>query len=213
MAEHIKAVFFDHDDTLVGTIGAKWAHHKYVARTWYGKDLSDGEIRKHWGVPFSQLVGALYGGDNPEEAIRRNLSCEDDFPKLLLEGTFPTLRRLHSAGKILGIITATSRRSFEHDLTLHQFPRDIIGYTQTEDDTTFHKPDPRVFEPAVAWLAEQDVSPGETLYVADGLHDMRAAIGAGLNFIGVATGLVSLDEFHEAGVPAIKTLSELMPHL
>lgn len=37
--DNIKAVFFDHDDTLVGTIEAKWAHHKYVARTWYGKEL------------------------------------------------------------------------------------------------------------------------------------------------------------------------------
>ena len=35
--EKIKAVFFDHDDTLVGTIGTKWAQHKHVAKLYYGK--------------------------------------------------------------------------------------------------------------------------------------------------------------------------------
>jgi phosphoglycolate phosphatase-like HAD superfamily hydrolase len=211
--DNIKAVLFDHDDTLVGTIEAKWAHHKHVARTWYGKELHDDEIREHWGRPFSQLVGLLYGGDNPKEAMARNLSCEDDFPKLLFPDTISTLQRLHAAGKIIGIITATSRYSFEHDLELHGFPRDMIDYTQTEEDTSFHKPDPRVFEPAVAWLAERDIAPGQVLYVADGLHDMKAAIGAGFNFVGVTTGLVAAEQFKGSGSVALSGLSELLPEL
>jgi len=207
----IKAVFFDHDDTLVGTIEAKWAHHKHVARMWYDKELTDDDIRKHWGKPFSQLIALLYGQDDPAEAMRRNLSCEDDFPKVLFKDTMPTLRRLHAAGKVLGIITATSRYSFEHDLDLHGFPRDIIGYTQTEEDTSFHKPDPRVFEPAVAWLAARNILPHEVLYVADGLHDMKAAVGAGFNFMGVTTGLVTSDAFAAAGAESITGLSLLLP--
>ena len=39
LGTNIKAVFFDHDDTLVGTIVPKWAHHKHVARTHYGKEF------------------------------------------------------------------------------------------------------------------------------------------------------------------------------
>lgn len=209
MAESIKAVFFDHDDTLMGTIEAKWSHHKHVARTWYGKELTDDDIRKHWGIPFSQLVTVLYGDSDADRAMQRNLSCDNDFPKVILEDTVPTLRRLHAAGKALGIITATSRHSFEHDLTLHGFPRDIISYTQTEEDTSFHKPDPRVFDPAITWLAERDIVPSETLYVADGLHDMRAALGAGFNFMGVTTGLVTLAQFRAAGATAINRLGEL----
>jgi phosphoglycolate phosphatase len=207
----IQAVFFDHDDTLVGTIEAKWAHHKHVARTWYGKELQDDEIREHWGKPFSQLVGLLYGGENPEQAMANNLSCEDDFPKLLFPDTIPTLRRLHAGGKFIGIITATSRYSFEHDLELHGFPRELIDYTQTEDDTAFHKPDPRVFEPAISWLAQRNIEPKQVLYVADGLHDMKAALGAGFNFMGVPTGLVTAAQFQESGAAVITGLSELMP--
>lgn len=213
MSDNIKAILFDHDDTLVGTIEAKWAHHKYVAKTWYGKELTDDDIRQHWGKPFSQLVELLYGQDDPEEAMRRNLSCEDDFPKALPEDTIPTLRRLHAAGKVLGIITATSRYSFEHDLDLHGFPRDIINYTQTEDDTSFHKPDPRVFEPAITWLATRNILPNEVLYVADGIHDMKAAVGAGFNFMGVTTGLVAADDFTAAGAKSIQNLSLLLPYM
>ncbi|HSW74419.1 MAG TPA: HAD hydrolase-like protein [Candidatus Saccharimonadales bacterium] len=90
------------------------------------------------------------------------------------------------------------------------FPKDIIDYTQTEDDTSFHKPDPKVFEPAIAWLASRHISPHETLYVGDGLHDMQAAIGAGFNFVGVTKGLVTADEFAEAGVTSIQNLDALL---
>jgi phosphoglycolate phosphatase-like HAD superfamily hydrolase len=209
MSQTIKAVLFDHDDTLVGTIEAKWAQHKHVARTFYGKELADDEIREHWGIPFSKLVTVLYGDDDPKRAMKRNLSCEDDFPKSLLEDSIPTLQRLHMEGKLIGIITATSRFSFELDLKLNNFPRDIIDYTQTEEDALFYKPDPRVFDSAVTWLAEQNVVPSEALYIGDGLRDMKAALGAGFNFIGVTTGLVGAEQFRDAGAVAISRLREL----
>ena len=50
-----KAIFFDHDDTLVGTYIAKSAQHKYVAKKWYNIELTDEKIRKHWGMPLNEL--------------------------------------------------------------------------------------------------------------------------------------------------------------
>ena len=207
---HIKVVLFDHDDTLVGTIDAKWAHHKHVAKTFYGKELTDDEIRPHWGKPLHELVCLLYGTDNVEQAMANNTSCHTDFPKLLFEDSIPTLRHLHEAGKVLGVVTATSRLSFEHDLELHGFPKDIIDYTQTADDTPYHKPDPRVFEPALTWLQSKDIKPSEVLYVGDGLHDMKAALGAGFNFLGVETGLVTSEQFKAAGAISVPTVAHVI---
>jgi phosphoglycolate phosphatase-like HAD superfamily hydrolase len=116
---------------------------------------------------------------------------------------------LHAAGKIVGIITATIRFSFEHDLDLHNFPREIIDYTQTADDTEFHKPDPRVFDPAKLWLAERSIEPVETLYVGDGLKDMHAALGAGFNFLGVESGLVTAKEFQQYGANSVASIAEV----
>ncbi|HSW99568.1 MAG TPA: hypothetical protein VLH38_00880, partial [Patescibacteria group bacterium] len=73
MSEHIadttKVVLFDHDDTLVGTIGTKWEQHKHVAHTFYGKELSDDEIQEHWGKPLTELVCLLYGTDDVDQAM------------------------------------------------------------------------------------------------------------------------------------------------
>src|SRR5687767_13414516 len=112
-ANDIRAYFFDHDDTLVGTIGTKWAQHKHVAKRYYGKELHDEEIIRHWGKPLPELVCELYGTDDVETAMANNTACHEDFPKELFTATIPTLRRVKAAGKLIGIVTATSRFSFE----------------------------------------------------------------------------------------------------
>jgi HAD superfamily hydrolase (TIGR01549 family) len=210
IADNIKVVFFDHDDTLVDTIGTKWEQHKHVARTFYNKELTDEEIKEHWGKPLGELVCLLYGTDDVERAMAYNTATHEDFPKELFTATIPTLRHLKAAGKIIGIITATSRFSFEHDLTLHQIPRELLDYTQTADDTIYHKPDPRVFEPALEWLTEQQIRPNEVVYIGDGLHDMRAAVGAGFSFLGVETGLVTAEQFLVKNARSIPTIGNLI---
>ena len=209
IADNIKAVFFDHDDTLVGTIDAKWEQHKHVARTFYDKELTDNEIREHWGKPLTELVCLLYGTDDVDQAMAHNTATHEGFPKELFTATIPTLRHIQAAGKLIGIITATTRFSFEHDLELHHIPKDLLDYTQTADDTPYHKPNPRVFEPAVVWLAEQRIRPDEVIYIGDGLHDMRAATGAGFNFLGVETGLVTAEEFLAEDAKSIPSIEYL----
>lgn len=207
--DNIKAVLFDHDDTLVGTMVPKWAHHKFVAKKFYGKELTDDEIRPHWGKPFPELVCILYETDNKEEALANNASCHEKFPKILNEGTIEILNKIHKSGKKTGIITATSRFSFEYDLKLHKFPVNSIDYTQSADDTPYHKPDPRVFNPTKKWLKQNGIKPNEVVYVADGLMDLKAAKGAGIHFVGVETGLVKKPDFKKNGVLSFKNIQEL----
>ena len=38
------------------------------------------------------------------------------------------------------------------------------------------------------WLESEAIRPDEVIYVGDGLHDMKAALGAGFSFLGVETG-------------------------
>lgn len=209
ITERIKAVFFDHDDTLVGTFASKGAHHKHVARTHYGKELTDEELRLHWGKPLRELISLLYGTDDIEQAMAHNRESHEDFPKELFTASIPTLRRIKAAGKKVGIVTSTSRFNFEHDLQLHDIPRELLDYTQAEDDTPFHKPDPRAFKPALTWLRNQQINPREVIYVGDGLHDMKAALGAGFNFVGVETGLVTAEQFKKAGAKSIPGIADL----
>ena len=210
MQNNIKAILFDHDDTLVGTREAKFAHHKYVAKKFYGKSLTDEEFLRHWGKPLTELVSLLYETDDIDDALAKNYSTRDDFPKILFTETISTLAYLHSQKKLLGVITATTRNSFEHDLESLGIPAGLLDYIQTAEDTKFHKPNPKVFEPAIKWLSKKRIKPNEVLYVADGLHDMEAALGAGFNFIGVETGLITKIQFLEKGTTSLTNISKLL---
>jgi len=213
IADTIKVVFFDHDDTLVGTIGPKWRQHKHVARTFYDKELTDDEIKEHWGRPLTELMCLLYGTDDIDQAMVHTKATHENFPKELFTATVPALHHLKAEGKLTGIITATTHFSLDHDLALHEIPKSLLDYIQTSDDTPYHKPDSRVFEPALAWLTDRNIRPDEVLYVGDSLYDLQAAAGAGFNFLGVETGLVTAGEFKDKNVKSIPGIGELIDGL
>lgn len=210
MIENIKAILFDHDDTLVGTIEAKFEQHKYIAKKWYNKDLSDEEIKLHWGKPLRQLFGILYETNDTDTALARVMEIHKDFPKTIFDDTISTLDTLHQSGLKLGLVTAASRFSLEHDLENLAISPDLFDFIQSEEDSEHHKPDPRVFTAALTWLDGQHILPAEVTYVGDGLHDAKAAIGAGFNFIGVETGLVTHQQFIDAGYISVQSLSKLL---
>ncbi len=205
----IKAILFDHDDTLVSTIQAKWAQHKFIAKIFYGKDLQDDEIRLHWGKPFSVMIKLLYNTDDVESAMSHNLCARKDFPKVLFEDTIKTLVFLRNTKMKIGLVTATTLSSLENDFTTLNISRQLFDYVQTEEDTVYHKPDSRVFAPALKWLAQEQIHPNEVLYVGDSLNDMKAALGAGLQFLGIPTGLTSLEEFRQNQANGIQRLREI----
>ena len=119
-------------------------------------------------------------------------------------------KKLHDLGKLTGIVTATTRQGLNYDLATHSITPDLVDYTQTTTESTYFKPDPRVFEPAIEWLSERNIKPNEVVYVGDGLHDMEAAVGAGFGFIGVETGLVSASQFKDNGAVSIQGIGELI---
>jgi phosphoglycolate phosphatase-like HAD superfamily hydrolase len=118
---------------------------------------------------------------------------------------------VHSQGLLIGIVTATHRFSFECDLDEHAIPRETLSYTQTADESPFHKPDPRVFDQAIRWLAGLNIRPDEALYIGDSLYDFAAAGGAGFKFLGVETGLITAAQFRENGASSIPSIGCLLP--
>lgn len=207
---HIKAVLMDFDDTLVGTIEPKWRQHKYIAKTYYGKTLTDDELATHWGKPLAQYVAIIYSTHDTKTALEYGVKHRHEYPKQLFDGTIPLLQKLKKLGIVTGIVTATTKTNLYLDLELHKIPKDLLDYIQTAEDTPYHKPDKRVFTPTVEWLRRHDIKNSEVLYIGDGLHDMKAAIDAGFNFLGVETGLVKNDKFTKAGANSIPSIDKLL---
>jgi phosphoglycolate phosphatase len=210
ISKNIKAIIFDHDDTLVGTIEAKWAQHKHIALKYYNKQLLDKELIEHWGKPLRELLGIWYNTDDLDLAYERVLKHHADFPKRLFDETLGVVENLRQQGKFVGIVTGTARLSLEFDIKTLGIPPGLFDYIQTEDDSDFHKPDPRVFDPAKAWLASHGIKPNQVIYIGDSLHDMNAANGAGFGFIGVTTGLITKEKFTRADAKSIDSLTQLL---
>lgn len=195
----IEAVVFDMDDTLIKTFDVKFRQHRHFARERYGLELDSDEFRSHWGKPFHVFLESLYGHvDTIDRVHDEYVKLSHLFPVELQEDTLHTLDRLHSANRKLGIVTATAREVVMRDLTPAGFPFERLHKLQTSDDTLVHKPDPNVFEPILAALRDAGIA-GEIMYVGDALTDYYAARDAGLRFVGVTTGLVSAEQFRDAG--------------
>ncbi len=205
----IRLVVFDLDDTLVETRPNILAQHKHVALVYFGLDLSDEFMLDHWGKPFHVMAEAYYGTSDLDLIRARIQLVKHRFPKILYPYSIPKMMELHDAEILLGIVTANSRHGYEYDMDFHGFPREIISYHQTADDSEYHKPDSRVFDPLIAWAAARGIQPHEILYVGDGLHDMTAAIEAGLNFLGVETGLVNADGFRLQGMASVPHVGQI----
>ncbi len=210
MQNEIKAVIFDHDDTLVESRKPKWDQHKHVAKTHYNRELTDEFIGLHYGKPFAEFVKILYDTDDSDQAFEYIALYRKEFPKVIYPETLSTLRALKDMGMLTGVVTATTREGLTYDHKTMGITADLIDYTQTADESDFHKPDPRVFDSAKNWLSERGVKPQEVVYVGDALHDMRAAVDAGFNFVGVETGMVTGEVFLQNGVKSVAGVANII---
>ena len=209
----IRAALLDLDDTLLKTAEIKWAHHKAVAAQ-YGITLTDETLARYWGMPFDHMIGYLYNhADTVENMRAANRALEARFPKEIQSDTIAVLGKLAMHGIVAGIVTSTNTAFAEADLRRLHVPEDAFLFVQGAEATPYHKPDGRVFDPALARLSELGIRGSEILYVGDAAMDHEAAVNAGIQFLGVATGFVSREQFQERGAQAINRLGELPAYL
>lgn len=210
LSEGTRAVLYDHNDTLVETFGSKIPQFQFAAKEWYGKDLSEEEIRANWGGPFKQLCGILFETDDIELAYERVMTIHHNYPQHVFPDTIQTLQRVHSRGILQGVVTSTTRESFNFDAEFQGLPLNLFEHIQTQEDTPYHKPDPRVFEPSIEWLDTYGIERDEVTYIGDALSDFEAAKAVGFNFIGVEQGIVTHEQFQEAGAFSVSSLSKII---
>lgn len=205
-----KVVAFDFDDTLVATIKNVWNQHKHVALTEFGIRITDEDMRRVWGRPFHSMVEDLYG--HPFSVVEPHLLREKpNFPKEIFPRSKELLAALKSAGKIVALVTSTNTRSLAVDFIHNTIASDTFDHIFTIDDCEHHKPDKRVFDP----LLSVGYAPEEIVYIGDAPTDFYAARDAGFDFIGVGTGLLSVEDFEklegwqESGALAVDSIANI----
>lgn len=199
-----KAVLFDLDDTLLKTYPAKWAQHRETAKRFYNTELVDDVIRQHWGKPTRELVGVYYGlNDTIENMVTNYRSLDEDFSKSLHDDSIKILDYLINRKVFIGLVTNATRKTVLTDLARLGVNLDLFDIVQTFDEVKAYKPDPKVFEAVLCKLAGYGIAAEHILYVGDDVTDHSAANTAGIDFIGVTTGIRTEAEFKRSGINLI----------
>lgn len=213
--EFTRAIVFDWDDTVVGTIEAKLRQHIYVAEKHYGITLTPSEMILDWGKPLHQLIEKWYqiepGNESQfDEVLKTVLSYSGEYLKLPFAGASDVLAAVKSERYALGVVTGSPHNDIFHDFEVTGIQKDMFDYFQASDDSEFHKPDPRVFDPTNHWLETIGVAPQEVLYIGDSMRDFQAAAGTGYNFLGVETAANDMPSFYMAGALSIRAIGDLI---
>lgn len=213
--EDTKAIIFDWDDTLVGTIEAKLRQHVLVAKKHYGIDLVPSQMILDWGKPLHQLIETWYqiepGNERRFEEVRDTIfSYSGGFLKQPFDGARDVLVAIKDKGYEMGVVTGSPHDDIYHDFEVTGIQKSIFGYFQASDDSEFHKPDPRVFDPTKRWLESRAIAPHQVLYIGDSMRDYRAADAAGFHFLGVETAADDMLSFYAAGALSIRAIGDLL---
>jgi HAD superfamily hydrolase (TIGR01549 family) len=205
-----QAILFDYDDTLVATRECKYAAIAALAKRHYGAEIDPVLLDRTWGAPYVELFRTLFEAldSDVERVIRRYEELDQEFPMQLYPDTLPVLAWLLERHPV-GIVTAAGREVVERQTRALGIPVQRLAVLQTAEHSQHHKPDPRVFEPALEQLATLGIARNDITYVGDSLRDFEAARGAGFRFVGVLHGTTSAAEFERAGATAVASLDAL----
>jgi len=206
----IKAVIFDYDETLTKTLEAKARAYSDFARAEYGQNLTVGEVKKAFGIPYEKFIEKLFGKvEEVNIIIEKYQKFGEKYPPIPYENAEEVVNKLFER-YLVGIVSGIRRRAIVKDLERLKFDQKYFFHIQCGDDTLDLKPDPKVFDPLMMKLKLVGILPNKVVYVGDNIDDFLAAKAAGFNFIGMAGHTISMEEFIKAGAIAIENFDQLI---
>jgi HAD superfamily hydrolase (TIGR01549 family) len=193
----VEAILFDWDGTLADTLGAIYRANVEVMRA-LGLPFDPAIYRRHfapdWRVMYERLG---VPADRLEEANERWWAALDETDTVLFPGVRAMLQGLASAGHPLGIVTAGRSDRVGAELRRHGIER-LFGVIVYGDDGAVQKPDPEPLRSALARLGVA-ARPSASTYVGDTPDDMRMAVAAGVQAVGIESVLGDAGELRAAG--------------
>ena len=210
MSNGIRAVLFDIDGTLLVTGGAGAVAWQRAFRELHGVD-ADIEEHTHAGMTDPEIAEIVFreviGRDGSEaeraEAIAAYLghladAVNESAGYRVMPGIEELLPRLAHQGILLGLVTGNIEAAAHIKLARADLNRFFAfgGYgSDSRDRTELTR---RALERG-GTVSGTPLDPAATIAVGDTPRDVKAAHGAGIRLVGVATGAYSVEELGEAG--------------
>ncbi len=205
---------FDFDYTLADSSVGIVTCFQNVLRRHDFTHISDESIKRTIGKTLEDSFATLTSVTDTE----RILSWKKEYTReaqtymtphtFLYPDTLPVLTALKERGVQIGIISTKYRFRIREKMDLH-FPEDFFDIIVGGEDVQYEKPDPQGIRFAMEQLG---TTAPEVLYIGDSTIDAETAQNAGVDFIGVTTGMTSREEL--ASYPhlqIIRSLKELLP--
>lgn len=209
MTQHVHAVLFDLDGTLIDTNELIIQTFQTVLDERFPGKYSRETILPFLGPPLYetfQQVDPTQVDDLIDAYRKWNMENHDAMVQAF-PGVVETLENLHARGIKLAIVSTKRNEMIERALNLmnvRQYFTAVIGL----DDVRNAKPDP---EPVQLALSKLEVKPEHALMVGDNFHDIVAARAAGVDSVAVAWSIKGLDYLMAfEPVYAIHDMSELV---
>lgn len=187
-----KLYIFDWDGTLMNSVGRIVSSMQAAARMTNVPEPSIENAKNIIGLSLTTGIKQLFPVASAEqrEAIELNYKKQylelNETPSELFEHTVEMLMALKSQNKILAIATGKARAGLER-IWAQTNTKHLFHSSRTADDAE-SKPSPDML---VQLLNEFNIAPHEAIMVGDSNFDLKMALDAGIDRIGVTMGAAS----------------------
>jgi len=187
----ISVALFDLDGTLVDSLPFIMNTYHLVFKE-LGLPWNEIDLIKWIGRPLREIA-SFFAGEKEDEFLKLyekhyNLDFENNinpFP-----GTFKMLKYLKKNGFLLGIVTSKGKEGATRTVEVTGLDN-YMDVVITAHDVYVHKPFP---DPILKALDVLNVSPGQSLYIGDSNHDIKAGLRAGTTTLAVTWGINTREE-------------------
>lgn len=200
----VRAVLFDVDGTLVDSNEAhvdSWA----VAFRGAGHPQEVDDIRLQIGKGGDLLVPSLWPEANEEQRKAATKAHDRHFKSAYLRhikpfsGARELLARAKKSGRTIVLASSAKGAEVEYYLKLLD-AEDLVDAITSADDVDASKPEPDIFEAAIA---KAGVDADSAIAVGDTIYDVEAARRIGIATIGLTSGPFDRAQLKDAGAVAV----------
>ena len=174
--------------------------------------ISEADLQKVWGKKFTDVVRFILKKVGvPDYQLDEEIAAFLEIEKSITETVSISeemvilLQKIKDSKHLTALITSRNKQDLEHGVKDFGVSLDYFDYIQTSDQSEYHKPDGRVFNPLFKWAEEKGVEHKNIIYCGDTLYDWGAAVSAKppIQFIGVVSGVATASDFFAAGVTEV----------
>lgn len=187
-----RAVFFDLDGTLIDSFAGIVMLFQEALAAHARSDVTEHQVREIIGLPLADCFAHFLPGPHVDSAVKH---YRDRYTMLMhdISPGFPgapeLLAALAGAGHVTGVISNKRAQAVRAILERKGWPLHIIV---GEGDGPASKPAPDMLVHAAG---KAGVAHEEVLYVGDSSLDARAAEAAKIDFAGLTTGELTVEQF------------------